>query len=98
MPRSLYVLFVFTVNLYNEVGTATKYLWRHYCLAKHTVREKVKEKNLFQNGDEDLLVHWKTIEIAKRGSLIVGCRNYFFCFAVDLTDSGSGCVFYMDYL
>lgn len=60
-------MFVFTVNRYNEVGTATKYLWQHYCLARRKVREKVKEKNLFQNGDEDLPVHWKTIEIAKRG-------------------------------
>ena len=61
--------------------------------AKQRLGEKRREKkNLFQNGDEDLPVHWKTIEIAKRGSLIVGCRNYFFCFAVDLTDSGSGCV------
>jgi hypothetical protein len=72
------------------VGTIPFLWWgkRHGCLvvtplgvgeAKQRLGEKRREKkNLFQNGDEDLPVHWKTIEIAKRGSLIVGCRNYFF--------------------
>lgn len=41
-----------------------------------------KRKNFVQNGDEDLLVHWKTIEIAKKDrvglDVVVGLCFFYF--------------------